>query len=97
MWGKHNIYFEVLQLCDYSFILFHICSSRTNKGPKSQAIVELKAKIDNDVFYEDKKQEKGNFLVTTLYRPAIPRWENQLSSKFLDYYFCTRRRSIFQT
>ncbi|XP_046689261.1 nuclear exosome regulator NRDE2 isoform X2 [Homalodisca vitripennis] len=31
--------------------------------------------LENDPFYEDKKQERGNFLVDTLHRPAVPKYD----------------------
>ncbi|XP_054262379.1 nuclear exosome regulator NRDE2 isoform X2 [Macrosteles quadrilineatus] len=40
--------------------------------------------IENDRFYEDKIQDKGNFLVDTLYRPAIPRY-NKYNQYFKIY------------
>uniref|UniRef100_A0A1B6MGW1 Protein NRDE2 homolog n=1 Tax=Graphocephala atropunctata TaxID=36148 RepID=A0A1B6MGW1_9HEMI len=50
--------------------------SHRHKRPIEKDLGKVQPKIlESDQFYEDKKQERGNFLVDTLHRPAIPRYD----------------------
>nr|CAD7451814.1 unnamed protein product [Timema tahoe] len=65
-------------------------SSRDKETSKSRSrAVSSRTKVenlDNEVFFEDRKREKANLSVSTLYRPAVPwyecRWRGVLGATF---------------
>nr|CAD7193805.1 unnamed protein product [Timema douglasi] len=58
-------------------------SKSSSRAVSSRTKVE---NLDNEVFFEDRKREKANLSVSTLYRPAVPwyecRWRSVLGATF---------------